>query len=128
MSSDTNIESAHSQSSEFEDSGWLCFPEWNLHYTLFRVKTKEWKSYSFKFRVRFWNAEKRRGVFWYFGTYSNKITDLERIYKISYDDYKKAAEDVQKPDIDEDSQQEYHSAEEQECINNHLSFGLRQKH
>lgn len=52
----------------------------------------------------------------------NKTTDLERIYKISYDDYKKAAEDVQKPDIDEDSQQEYHSAEEQECINNHLSF------
>ncbi|KAM5324752.1 RNA-binding protein 44 [Glossophaga mutica] len=52
----------------------------------------------------------------------SKILGLERSYKISDDDFKETAEDVQKHDVDEDSQQEYHSEEEQEYLSSHFSF------
>ncbi|ELW63554.1 RNA-binding protein 44 [Tupaia chinensis] len=42
--------------------------------------------------------------------------------KSSDSDYKETTEDIQKSDIGEDSQLEYHSAEEQEYISSHLSF------
>ncbi|OWK04703.1 hypothetical protein Celaphus_00002812 [Cervus elaphus hippelaphus] len=121
-SPDTNIESAYSQSGEFEDSTDYAFL--NETYTIHDSESKL-KSESLIHLNSELDSEmqKREEVFFDILEYQgNKTTDLERIYKISYDDYEKTAEDVQKPDIDEDSQQEYHSAEEQENINNHLSF------
>ncbi|KAI4580376.1 hypothetical protein MJT46_001744 [Ovis ammon polii x Ovis aries] len=122
MSSDTNIESAHSQSSEFEDSIDYAFlnETYTIHYSESKLRSESLIHLNSELDSE---MQKREEVFFDILEHEgNKTTDLERIYKISYDDYKKAAEDVQKPDIDEDSQQEYHSAEEQECINNHLSF------
>ncbi|XP_010860356.1 PREDICTED: RNA-binding protein 44 [Bison bison bison] len=122
MSPDTNIESAHSQSSEFEDNIDYAFlnETYTIHYSESKLKSESLIHLNSELDSE---MQKREEVFFDILEHQgDKITDLERIYKISYDDYKKTAEDVQKPDIDEDSQQEYHSAEEQECINNHLSF------
>ncbi|XP_045701797.1 RNA-binding protein 44 [Phyllostomus hastatus] len=52
----------------------------------------------------------------------SKILGLEGSYKISDDDYKETAEEVQKHGRDEDSQQEYPSEEEQEYLSSHFSF------
>ncbi|XP_052494063.1 RNA-binding protein 44 [Budorcas taxicolor] len=122
MSSDTNIESAHSQSSEFEDSIDYAFlnETYTIHYSESKLKSESLIHLNSELDSEMQKREEV--VFDILEHQGNKTTDLERIYKISYDGYKKAAEDVQKPDIDEDSQQEYHSAEEQECINNRLSF------
>ncbi|XP_070643077.1 RNA-binding protein 44 [Bos indicus] len=122
MSPDTNIESAHSQSSEFEDNIDSAFlnETYTIHYSESKLKSESLIHLNSELDSE---MQKREEVFFDILEHQgDKTTDLERIYKISYDDYKKTAEDVQKPDIDEDSQQEYHSAEEQECINNHLSF------
>ncbi|XP_055442555.1 RNA-binding protein 44 isoform X2 [Bubalus kerabau] len=122
MSPDTNIESAHSQSSEFEDSIDYAFlnETYTIHYSESKLKSESLIHLNSELDSE---MQKREEVFFDILEHQgDKTTDLERIYKISCDDYKKTAEDVQKPDIDEDSQQEYHSAEEQECINNHLSF------
>lgn len=121
-SPDTNIESAYSQSSEFEDSTDYAFlnETYTIHYSESKLKSESLIHLNSELDSE---MQKREEVFFDILEYQgNKTTDLERIYKISYDDYEKTAEDVQKPDIDEDSQQEYHSAEEQENINNHLSF------
>ncbi|MXQ97318.1 hypothetical protein E5288_WYG003280 [Bos mutus] len=121
MSPDTNIESAHSQSSEFEDNIDYAFlnETYTIHYSESKLKSESLIHLNSELDSE---MQKREEVFFDILEHQgDKTTDLERIYKISYD-YKKTAEDVQKPDIDEDSQQEYHSAEEQECINNHLSF------
>ena len=121
-SPDTNIESTHSQSSEFEDSIDYAFlnETYTIHYSESKLKSESLIHLNSELDSE---MQKREEVFFDILEYQgNKTTDLERIYKISYNDYEKTAEGVQKPDIDEDSQQEYHSAEEQENINNHLSF------
>ncbi|XP_020732090.2 RNA-binding protein 44 isoform X2 [Odocoileus virginianus] len=121
-SPDTNIESAHSQSSEFEDSIDYAFlnETYTIHYSESKLKNESLIHLNSELDSE---MQKREEVFFDILEYQgNKTTDLERIYKISYNDYEKTAEDTQKPDGVEDSQQEYHSAEEQENINNHLSF------
>uniref|UniRef100_A0A8C6D2L3 RNA-binding protein 44 n=1 Tax=Moschus moschiferus TaxID=68415 RepID=A0A8C6D2L3_MOSMO len=120
-SPDTNRESAHSQSGESEDSVDYAFlnETYTVHYSESRLKSESLIHLNSELDSE---MQKREGVFFDILEHQgNKTTDLERIYKISCDDYKKTPEDVQKPDMD-DSQQEYHSAEEQEYINNHLSF------
>ncbi|XP_020030130.2 RNA-binding protein 44 [Castor canadensis] len=111
VNQDTNIESTHSQSSEFEDSVDYAFlnETYSVHYSESKLKNEN---------VIHLNAEldpemqKREKVF--FDTLEhqgNKTIGLERIHTILETDYKEADEDVQKYDTDEDSQQEYHSAE-----------------
>ncbi|ELR48297.1 RNA-binding protein 44 [Bos mutus] len=109
MSPDTNIESAHSQSSEFEDNIDYAFlnETYTIHYSESKLKSESLIHLNSELDSE---MQKREEVFFDILEHQgDKTTDLERIYKISYD-YKKTAED------------EYHSAEEQECINNHLSF------
>ncbi|XP_004427782.1 PREDICTED: RNA-binding protein 44 [Ceratotherium simum simum] len=123
VSPDTNVESIHSQSSEFEDSTDYAFlnETYSIHYAESKLKNE----YLIHLNSEL-DSEMQKGeeVFFDILEYQgNKIIGLERIYKISDDDFKETSEDMQKYDIDEDSQQEYHSAEEQEYISNNLSFG-----
>ncbi|XP_045650165.1 RNA-binding protein 44 [Ursus americanus] len=121
-SPDTNRESTHSQSSEFEDSIDCAFlnETYSVHYSESKLKNESLIHLSSELDSE---MQKGEGMFFdileYQGT---KIIGLERTCKISGDDYKETAEDVQKHDMDEDSQQDYHSAEEQEYISTHLSF------
>ncbi|XP_058439295.1 RNA-binding protein 44 isoform X3 [Marmota monax] len=120
-SQDTNVGSTHSQSSEFEDSIDYAFlnETYSIHYSESKLNenlallNSELDPEKQKREEIFFDILERQG---------KKTVGLEKISKISDDDYKETAEDMQKYDIDEDSQQEYHSAEEQEYISNHLSF------
>ncbi|XP_006746985.1 RNA-binding protein 44 isoform X1 [Leptonychotes weddellii] len=121
-SPDPNRESMLSQSSEFEDSIDCAFlnETYSIHYSESKLKNESLIRLNSEIDSE---MQKREGVFFDILEYQgNKIIGLERTYKISDDDYKETAEDAQKHDIDEDSQQEYHSAEEQEYISTHLSF------
>ncbi|XP_023440929.2 RNA-binding protein 44 isoform X1 [Dasypus novemcinctus] len=121
-SQDTNIENTHSLSSEFEDSIDYAFlnETYSVHYAESEVKNNSPIHSNSKLQPE---MQKRGEVFFDILEHQgNKTSGLERLYKISDDDYKETAEDMQKYDIDEDSQQEYHSAEEQEYFSNHLSF------
>ncbi|XP_004386550.1 RNA-binding protein 44 [Trichechus manatus latirostris] len=123
VSEDTNRGSTYSQSSEFEDSIDYAFlnETYSIHYSESKLKNESHIHLNSELKPE---MQKREEVFFDILEHqSNKTSDLERIYGISVDDYKETAEGLQKYDMDEDSQQEYHSAEEQEYINNHLSFG-----
>ncbi|KAM8919225.1 RNA-binding protein 44 isoform 1-T1 [Lycaon pictus] len=118
---DSNRDSSLSQASEFKDSIDCAFlnETYSIHYSESKLSesliplNSELDS----------EMQKREGVFFDILEYQgNKIIGLERTYKISDNDYKETAEDVQKHDTDEDSQQEYHSVEEQEYTSTHLSF------
>ncbi|XP_057603166.1 RNA-binding protein 44 [Hippopotamus amphibius kiboko] len=122
VSPDTNIESTHSQSSEFEDSVDYAFlnETYSIHCSESKLKNESLIHLNSELDSE---MQKRKEVFFdILDHQGNKTIGLERTYKISDDDYKETPEDVQKHDIDDDSQQEYHSAEEQEYVNNHLSF------
>uniref|UniRef100_A0A8D2JRP2 RNA-binding protein 44 n=1 Tax=Sciurus vulgaris TaxID=55149 RepID=A0A8D2JRP2_SCIVU len=120
-SQDTNIESTHSQSSEFEDS--IDYAFLNETYSIHYSESKLNENLALLSSELDPEKQKREDIFFDILEHQGKKTvGLEKISKISDDDYKETAEDMQKYDIDEDSQQEYHSAEEQEYISNHLSF------
>ncbi|XP_045431543.1 RNA-binding protein 44 [Pipistrellus kuhlii] len=120
-SSDTNRESTCCQSREFEDSIDYVFlnETYSILYSESKLKNENLTLLNSELSSK---IQKREEVFFDILEHKlNKIIDLERI-KISDDDYEETPEDVQKYDTDEDSQQEYHSAEEQEYLNNHLSL------
>ncbi|XP_062935936.1 RNA-binding protein 44 [Cynocephalus volans] len=122
-SQDTNIESTHSQSSEFEDSIDYVFlnETYSIHYSESKLKKENLTDLKSEFDPE---MQKREEVFLdVLEHQDNKTVGLETIYEISDADYKETTEDMQKHDTDEDSQQEYHSVEEQEYISNHLSLG-----
>ncbi|XP_045414634.1 RNA-binding protein 44 [Lemur catta] len=122
VSQDTNRESIQSQSSEFEDStDYASLNEtYSIYYSESKLKHESLILLSSELDPE---MQKRKEVFFDIMEHrGNKTVDLERMYKISDGEYKETAEDMQKHDTDEDSQQEYHSAEEQEYISNHLSF------
>ncbi|XP_012504275.1 PREDICTED: RNA-binding protein 44 [Propithecus coquereli] len=122
VSQNTDIESTQSQSSEFEDStDYAPLNEtYSIHYSESKLKHESLILLSSQLDPE---MQKRKEVFFDILEHQgSKTVDLERIYKISDGEYKETAEDMQKHDTDEDSQQEYHSAEEQEYISNHLSF------
>lgn len=118
VSPNTKMESTHSQSSEFEggiDNTFLN-ETYSIHHSESKLKNESLTHLDSEFN---YEMQKRKEVFFDILNHrGNTTVGLERIYKISDDD----SEDVQKHDLDDDSQQEYHSAEEQEYINNHLSF------
>nr|XP_023498458.1 RNA-binding protein 44 isoform X2 [Equus caballus] len=122
-SPDSDRESTHSQSSESEDSADYAFlnETYSIHYSESKLKNE--------CRIRLkseLDSEIQKGeeVFFDILEYQgNKIIGLERIYTISDDDSKETAEDVQTYCTDEDSQQEYLSADERECASDHLSPG-----
>uniref|UniRef100_A0A8C3YQH5 RNA binding motif protein 44 n=1 Tax=Catagonus wagneri TaxID=51154 RepID=A0A8C3YQH5_9CETA len=120
VSQGTNIEKAHSKSSEFEDSTDYAFlnETYSIHYSESKLK----KSLIHLNSELDSELQKKEMFFDILEHQGNKTIGLERIYKNSDDDYNETTEDMQKHDADEDSQQEYHSAEEQEYINNHLYF------
>lgn len=114
-----SLESACPQSREFEDSVDCVFlnETYSLHYAESKLRNEN---------VILLNSElasemQKREEFFDVLEHS-KILGLERSYEISDDDYKETAEDVQKHGRDEDSQQEYHSEEEQEYLSSHFSF------
>ncbi|XP_040124021.2 RNA-binding protein 44 isoform X1 [Ictidomys tridecemlineatus] len=120
-SQDTNVGSTHSQSSEFEDS--IDYAFLNETYSIHYSESKLNENLALLNSELDPEKQKREEIFFDILEHQGKKTvGLEKISKISDDDYKETAEDMQKYDIDEDSQQEYHSAEEQEYISNHLSF------
>ncbi|XP_015999760.2 RNA-binding protein 44 isoform X2 [Rousettus aegyptiacus] len=118
---DTNEESTHSQSSEFEDSIDYAFlnKTYSIHYSESKLKNKSLIHLNSELDSK---MQEREEVFFDILEHQgNKVIGLERIFKISDDDYKETAEDRQKCDADEDSQQEYHSAEEQDYLSDRLS-------
>ncbi|XP_023381279.1 RNA-binding protein 44 [Pteropus vampyrus] len=118
---DTNVESTHSQSSEFEDSIDYAFlnETYSIHYSESKLKNKSLIHLNSELDSK---MQKREEVFFDILEHQgNKVIGLERIFKISDDEYKETAEDMQKHDTDEDSQQEYHSAVEQDYLSTHLS-------
>nr|XP_010946427.1 RNA-binding protein 44 [Camelus bactrianus] len=122
VSPDTNRESTHSQSSEFEDSIDYAFlnETYSIHYSESKLKNESLTHLNSELDA---DMQKREEVFFDILEHQgNKTVGLERMYKISVDNHKETAEDVQKHGTDEDSQQEYHSEEKQEYINHHLSF------
>uniref|UniRef100_A0A8C9DBA7 RNA binding motif protein 44 n=1 Tax=Panthera leo TaxID=9689 RepID=A0A8C9DBA7_PANLE len=112
----------HSQSSEFEDSADCAFlnETYSIHFSESERKNESLIHLTSELDSEMQNTEgvcfdilEHQGI---------KMIGLERTCKISDDDYKETAENEQKHEIDEDSQQEYHSAEEQEHISAHVSF------
>ncbi|XP_003417980.1 RNA-binding protein 44 [Loxodonta africana] len=123
VSEDTNVESAHSQSSEFEDSiDYASLNEtYSVHYSESKLKDESHVLLNSELKPE---MQKRDEVFFDILEHQcNKTCGLERIYRISDDNYEETAKGGQQSDLDDDSQQEYHSAEEQECLSSHLSFG-----
>ncbi|XP_077011681.1 RNA-binding protein 44 isoform X3 [Tamandua tetradactyla] len=120
-SQDVNIESTHSLSSEFEDS--IDYAFLNETYSIHYAESKINNGSPIYLNSELQPEMQKQGELFFdiLEHQDNQTSDLERICKISGDDYKETAEDLQKYDIDEDSQQEYHSAEEEEYISNHLS-------
>ncbi|XP_017393289.1 RNA-binding protein 44 [Cebus imitator] len=121
VSQDTNRESTHFQSSELEDSTdyALLNETYSIHYPESKLKKENLTPLSSELDPE---VQKKEEMFFDILEYQDKTVGLERIYNISDTNYKETAEDIQKHDTDEDSQQEYHSAEEQEYISNHLTF------
>ncbi|KAL0625008.1 RNA-binding protein 44 [Plecturocebus cupreus] len=121
MSQDTNRESTHFQSSELEDSTdyALLNETYSIHYPESKLKKESLTTLSSELDPE---VQKKEEMFFDILEHQDKTVSLEGIYNISDANYKETAEDTQKHDTDEDSQQEYHSAEEQEYISNHLSF------
>ncbi|XP_008064069.1 RNA-binding protein 44 [Carlito syrichta] len=120
-SQDTNRESTHFQSSEFQGStDYFLNETYSICYSESKLKKENLVLLNSELDPE---MQKKEEVFFDILEHQdNKTVSLERIYKISDANYKETAEDMQKHDTDEDSQQEYHSAEEQEYISNHLSF------
>nr|XP_055235851.1 RNA-binding protein 44 isoform X1 [Gorilla gorilla gorilla] len=121
VSQDTNTESTQFQSSELEDSTDYAFlnKTYSIPYSESKLKKESLTPLSSELDPE---VQKKEEVFFYILEHQDRTVGLERLYNISDANYRESAEDTQKHDTDEDSQQEYHSAEEQEYISNHLSF------
>ncbi|XP_006152013.1 RNA-binding protein 44 [Tupaia chinensis] len=121
-SQDTNVENTHSQSSECEDSTDYAFlnETYSIHYSESKLKNESVTHLNSELDP---GVQKREEIFFDILEHQDsKTTGLKRMNKSSDSDYKETTEDIQKSDIGEDSQLEYHSAEEQEYISSHLSF------
>ncbi|XP_049629588.1 RNA-binding protein 44 [Suncus etruscus] len=118
MDPDTNTRSTHSQSDEFEDSIDYAFlnETYSIVYSESELKNESVTHLNSEIESEM--QKKEEIVLDILEPQGNKTFGLENISN----DFKEIAEDVQNIDIDEDSQQEYHSAEEQEYISNQLSF------
>ncbi|XP_055964327.1 RNA-binding protein 44 [Sorex fumeus] len=116
-----NTGSAHSQSCAFEDS--LDYAFLNETYSILYSRTEQNNERINQLNAEIESEMKRREKYLLdiLGQHGIKSFDLEEVYNIS-SDRKKPAEDLPNCDIDEDSQQEYHSAEEQEYRSDHSSF------
>lgn len=116
MDPDTNTISTHSQSEEFEDSIDYAFlnETYSIVYSELKLKNESITHLNSDIEMQ----KKDEIILDILEPQNNKIFGLEKISN----DFKEIAEDVQNNDIDEDSQQEYHSAEEHEYISNQLSF------
>nr|XP_045004291.1 RNA-binding protein 44 [Jaculus jaculus] len=115
---DTNRENILSQSSEFEDSIEYDFlnETYSIHYSESKLKNEDHLHSELHTEVQ--NREEAFDTLEHQG---NKTIGFGRTHKVSDTSYEETAEDAAEINVDEDSQLEYHSAE-QEYINNHLSF------
>lgn len=114
---DTNEENDFSQSSETEDSIDYAFlnETYSIHCSESKLKNENLpRLYS---ELRSEVHKKVETFFDILGPQDDTSVRLERIHEIPAGD----CGDLQKSDVDNDSQQEYHSAE-QECISTHLPF------
>uniref|UniRef100_F6PY88 RNA-binding protein 44 n=2 Tax=Callithrix jacchus TaxID=9483 RepID=F6PY88_CALJA len=120
VSQDTNRESTHFQSCELGDStDYTLLKEiYSIHYPESKLKKENLTPVSSELDPE---VQKKEEMFFHILKHQ-KTDGLERICNISETNCKETDEDTQKYDTDEDSQQEYHSAEEQEYLSNHLSF------
>ncbi|XP_063093109.1 RNA-binding protein 44 isoform X1 [Cavia porcellus] len=118
---DTDLQNAHSQSSEFEDR--IDYASLNKTFCIYsesKLKNEDITNLNSELDPK---MGKREDMFFdSLEPQGNRTIALERIHKISDANYEETAEETQRCDMDEDSQQEYHSAEEQEYMSNHLSF------
>uniref|UniRef100_A0A673THH8 Uncharacterized protein n=1 Tax=Suricata suricatta TaxID=37032 RepID=A0A673THH8_SURSU len=111
---DASREGAHSQSSEFEDSADSAFlnETYSIHYC-----ESERKNESLPHSPSELGCEVQSttgACFDVLDHHSKKVIGWERACEISDDGYGETAGAAQQRELDEDSQQEYHSAEEQE--------------
>ncbi|KAM5228678.1 RNA-binding protein 44 [Ctenodactylus gundi] len=116
---DTNMENTYSQSSVFEDSVG-CFL--NETYSICNYSESELKNGNVINLNSELEPEVEKQEEMFYDILEHQSIDIESIYKISDVGYKETATDMEKCDIGEDSQQEYHSADEQEYVSNHVSF------
>ncbi|XP_062053475.1 RNA-binding protein 44 [Lepus europaeus] len=117
-----SAESTYSGPSEFEDD--IEYRDWNDTYSI-HLAESELKDERLVHLNLQSDPDTQKGEEMFFDILEhqgNKTAGSERVYEVSKDDYKETADDARKRDVDEDSQQEYHSAEEQECLSNCLSF------
>ncbi|OBS59890.1 hypothetical protein A6R68_08977 [Neotoma lepida] len=115
VNQDTNVENVFSQSSEFEDNIDCAFlnETYSIHCSESKLKNENLPHLYSELRPE---AHKKVEAFLdILGPRDNNSIGLERSHEVSGGD----GGDMQKSDVDDDSQQEYHSAE-QECISTHL--------
>ncbi|KAM6178452.1 RNA-binding protein 44 [Rhynchocyon petersi] len=118
----TNTESTLFPSSEFEDSTDHAFLNeiYSNHYSDSRPRNESHIHLNSESKPE---MQKQEEVFFDdLEHQGSKTNDLEEIDSVSDDGYKETTEDIKNPDMDEDSQQEYHSAEEQESLSSLFSF------
>lgn len=114
---DINVENNFSQSSEFQDSSDYAFlnETYSIHCSESKLKNENLPHLYSELRPEV--HKKVETFFDILGPQDDTGVRLERNREIPAGDCR----DVQKSDVDDDSQQEYHSAE-QECISTHLPF------
>ncbi|KAG8508240.1 RNA-binding protein 44, partial [Galemys pyrenaicus] len=114
MSPGASSESAYSQLSEFEDSVDCSFlnETYVIHYSESKLKNENLTHLNSGF-----DSDMQEGEEVFFDILEHqgsKTVDLERTHKVSDEKREETAEDKYACGLGEDSQQEYHSAEEQE--------------
>ncbi|KAL1771071.1 RNA-binding protein 44 [Sigmodon hispidus] len=116
VNQDANVEDIFSQSSEFEDS--IDYAVLNETYSIHCLESKlKNENLSHLYSELHPEVHKIGETFFDgLGPQDNNSVGLERSHELSGGDG-----GMQKSDMDDDSQQEYHSAE-QECISTHLAF------
>ncbi|XP_051010308.1 RNA-binding protein 44 [Acomys russatus] len=117
VNQDTNVDNIFSQSSEFEDSldCAVLNETYSIHYSESELKNENLPHLYSELHPE---VHKRMEVFFdTLGHQNNSSIGLERSHEISGAD----RGDMHRSGLDDDSQQEYHSAE-QECISTHLPF------
>ncbi|XP_007941786.1 RNA-binding protein 44 [Orycteropus afer afer] len=122
VSEDTNREGTHSQSSGFEESIDYVFlnETYSIRYSDSKLKNESHTHLNSELEPE---MKKKEEVFFDLLEHQgNRTSALEGSYRISDYDYKETFDSMRWHDPGEDSQQEYHSAEEQEYISDILSF------
>ncbi|XP_051694223.1 RNA-binding protein 44 isoform X2 [Oryctolagus cuniculus] len=116
----TNVASTYSQSSELEDSVECRYlnETYSVHLSESKLKNESLVHLNLQLDPEIQKEEEM--FFDILEHQGDKTAGLERICEIPKDDCKATAADTPKRDNDEDSQQEYHSAEEQEYVSSCL--------